>query len=181
MHVDVSAQGASCTSSDGYGCQALTLPSVGPVGSTFDTTPTVVTVKNTGNIPVYFNSIQMTETHDTNSAASNALRNEMNVCIKSTDPASAGGGGPWVEGNGKLTTAISLSPSVGENPVKLMPGETFPYQVEFYAGQDSGCGNISSTGPTTATRWGNYSTPASLTTDAQGGVVTPTLNFAFTG
>jgi hypothetical protein len=181
MHIDVSAPGASCASSDGYGCQALTLPGVGPVGSTFDTAPTVVTVKNTGNIPVYFSSIQMTETHDLNSAASNALGSEMNVCIKSTDPASDGGGGPWVEGNGPLSTAVSLVPSVVENPAKLMPGETFPYQVEFYAGQDSSCGRISSSGPSTAIRWGNYSTPASLTSNAQGGEVTPTLTFNFTG
>ncbi len=177
LHVAVSAPNATCTSNDASGCHALTLPAVGPVGSTFDSTPTVVTITNTGNIPAYFDSIQMSETHNANTA-STALRNEMNVCIKSTDPS-----GTWVEGNGPLTTAITLSPSVKENPVKMMPGETDTYQVEFYAGQDSaGCGTTVSDGTNTRAAWGGtYTTPASLTNAAQGGVVTPTLTFAFTG
>ena len=177
LHVAVSANGATCANGDASGCHALTLPDVGPVSSTFDSTPTVVTIKNTGNIPAYFDSIQMSETHNADTASA-ALRNEMNVCIKSTDPS-----GTWVEGNGPLLKAISLNPTVKENLVKVMPGQTESYQVEFYAGQDSaGCASTVSDGSNTRAAWGGtYTTPASLTNDAQGGVVTPTLTFNFTG
>lgn len=175
LHVAVSADGASCTNNDASGCHALSLPDVGPVGSTFDSTPTVVTITNTGTIPAFFDAIQMSETHNADTA-SVALRDGMNVCIKSTDPS-----GTWVEGNGPLTTATALNPTVKENPVKLMPGQTATYQIEFYAGQDSSCGTISSSGSHTAAIWGAYTTPASLADAAQGGVVTPTLTFSFNG
>jgi hypothetical protein len=175
LHVALTAPGAQCTNNDASGCHALTLPDVGPVGSIFDSTPTVVTITNTGNIPAFFDAIQMSETHNADTA-SVALRNAMNVCIKSTDDS-----GTWVEGNGPLTTATALTPSVQENPVKLMPGDTASYQVEFYAGQDSSCGTVSSDGPHTAGIWGAYTTPASLPNAAQGGVVTPTLTFSFHG
>ncbi len=180
VHVALSAPGATCTSSDASGCHALTLPNVGPVGSTFETPATVVTMKNTGNIPVYFTDIQMSATHDNNSASVRFL-DETNVCIKSTDYS-----GTWVEGNGPLLTALALHPSVAENPVELKPGDTATYWVDFYAGQDSACGTIYSSGPTTTSRWHDaighdYATPASLNNDAQGGVVTPTLTFSFHG
>ena len=108
LHVALSAPDATCTSSDASGCHALTLPAVGAVGSTFDSTAVTVTMTNTGNIPAFFDNIQMSETHNAD-AASLALRNQMNVCIKSTDPS-----GTWVEGNGPLTTAIGLHPTVKE-------------------------------------------------------------------
>ncbi|MGZ4601292.1 MAG: hypothetical protein ACXVYY_14430 [Oryzihumus sp.] len=58
--------------------------------------------------------------------------------------------------------------------------------MEFYAGKDSTCGATYSDGPNTANAWAQkvghaYQTPASLTNEAQGGTVTPTLTFAFTG
>ena len=185
VHVSVSASNATCTSRDASGCHALTLQDVGPVGSTFDSTPTIVTVKNTGNIPVTFNAIQISATHNNDSASAH-LFNEMNVCIKSTDPPSTSDS-TWVEGNGPLTTAVSLQPTVEENPLVLHVNETFTYQVEFYAGEDSSCGTVLSDGPTTRARWAHalgghgYSTPASLNNDAMGGVVTPTLTFSFNG
>jgi hypothetical protein len=180
VHVALSADGATCTSVDGSGCHALTLSDVGPVGSTFESTPTVVTMTNKGNIPVFFKAIQMSETHNADTA-SVALFNEMNVCIKSTDTS-----GTWVEGNGPLYIATALNPTVVENPVKLMPGETATYSVAFYAGQDSACGTTYSDGSHTRDAWAaaighGYLTPASLNNDAMGGVVTPTLTFSFTG
>jgi hypothetical protein len=179
LQVSVSANGATCTiNRPGDHCRALTLPSVGPVGSSFETPATHVQMTNTGNIPATFDAIQMSETHNVADPASNAFRDQMNVCIKSHDPS-----GTWVEGNGPLTTAISLHPSVEENPVVLQPGQSASYWVSFYAGQDSSeCGLITSSGSVTTGRWGGaYSTPASLTNAAQGGVVTPTLAFSFTG
>ena len=137
---------------------------------------------NTGNVPATFDAIQMSESHDTGSSASNALEREMNVCIQSTDAS----GGPWTEGNGPLTAAVALTPSVKENPVVLQPGDTATYQVSFYAGQDSHCNSVSSDGSHTKAAWDGYlghayQTPAPLNNDAQGGSVTPTLTFSYTG
>lgn len=177
--MSVSAPGTSCPDAS-YKCSSLTLPAVGPVGSTFETPATHVTVTNTGDIPSYFSAIQMSET-DNGTTASVALRNSMNVCIHSNDPS-----GTWVEGNGPLTTATALNPTVGQNPVKVDPGASVSYWVDFYAGQDSACGTEYSDGPSTTTAWtgylgGPYHTPASLPANAQGGSVTPTLTFSFTG
>ena len=177
--MSVWAPGTSCPNAT-YKCAAITLPDVGPVGSTFETTPTHVYVTNTGNIPAYFAAIQMSET-DTNSTHDAALRNAMNVCIHSTDPS-----GTWVEANGPLTVADALTPTVVENPVKVVPGQTVSYWVDFYAGQDSACGTIYSSGSHTTATWTGYlghayQTPASLPQDAQGGSVTPTLTFSYTG
>ncbi len=180
LHVSVAGSNTTCTLNDASGCHALTLPDVGPVGSTFDTKATVIKMTNTGDIPAYFSSIQMSETH-ANNTASDALRNQMNVCIHSKDPS-----GTWVEGNGPLTTATALTPTVQENPVELKPGQSATYWVEFYAGEDSSCGTTVSDGSHTASAWegydgGGYTTPASLTNAAEGGSVTPALTFAFTG
>ncbi len=197
---------APCNTKDSAttaGCTSLTLPDVGPFGSTFKSPQYVVYVTNTGNIPAYFDAFQLSVTTD-GSDASNYLRNETNVCLMSTDPS-----GSWVEGNGPLTTALALTPTVKENPVKVVPNQTVRYSAIFYAGQDTaapsgqttssdgvytsggtataGCGQIVSDGSLTRAAWegqdgySGYKTPASLTNDAQGGVITPTVTFSFTG
>jgi len=61
------------------------------------------------------------------------------------------------------------------------------FSVDFYAGQNSThCNQVSSDGTNTKAAWDGYQghayqTPASLTNAAQGGVITPTLTFSFTG
>ncbi len=178
LNVSLSAPGAVCASSD---CHAITLPDVGPFGSTFESTPTVVTMKNTGNIPVFFNAIQMSATHN-GDAASVSLASEMSVCIKSTDTT-----GTWVEGNGPLKIATWLNPTAGQNPVELGLGETATYWVSFYAGKNSSCGDDLQRRPEhhrprgTAAIGHGYQTPASLSANSMGGSVTPTLTFSFTG
>jgi predicted ribosomally synthesized peptide with SipW-like signal peptide len=182
LAVSLSSPDVSGCQSAGDHCASLNLPAVGPESSTFLTSNHVITVTNTGNIPAVFSSIQMTESHDGNSAASNALVHQMDVCIQSTDAS----GGPWTEGNGPLATAVALNPTVTENPVTLQPGDTATYVANFYAGRDSLCNPVSSDGSITRAAWdgydgGSYHTPASLTNAAEGGVVTPTLSFNFTG
>ncbi|HEX4699582.1 MAG TPA: hypothetical protein VH857_09515 [Actinomycetes bacterium] len=177
MHLTLTSSRGT-VSSDG---RTITLPAFGPVGSTFETDQTLIRVHNSGNIPVTTAAFQLGESHGS-SAASAALLNEMNVCIKSTDPS-----GTWTEGNGPLTTGVALTPSVVENPVVLQPGQSMTFSVGFYAGQNSThCGAVSSDGSNTRAAWdgydgGPYHTPASLTQDAMGGLVTPTLAFSFTG
>lgn len=180
LNVVVSSDDSSVCPTAASGCKELTLAPVGPVSSTFETPATHVTITNNGDIPAHFDAIQISES-DNNSTASATLRNEMNICIRSHDDS-----GTWVEGNGPLTTATSLNPTVKENNVVLAPGATASYWVSFYAGQDSSeCGTTTSDGPSTSAHWtsvsGAYHTPDSLTNAAQGGSVTPTLTFAYTG
>jgi hypothetical protein len=177
--VRISDGGGGDVSADG---KSVTLSPVGPTGSTFESDHQVVTVKNYGNIPVTSNAIQMTESH-VGTANNNALLAQTYVCIQSTDYS----GGPWTEGNGPLATAVALNPTVKQNAVVLQPGDTLTFSVDFYAGQDSSyCHPTSSDGPQTRAAWdgydgGPYHTPASLTDAAQGGTITPTLTFSFTG
>jgi hypothetical protein len=162
--------------------KSVTLSPVGPTGSTFESAHQVITIKNNGNIPATADAIQMTESH-VGTANNNALLAQTYVCIQSTDAS----GGPWTEGNGPLATAVALNPTVKQNPVVLQPGDTMTFSVDFYAGQDSSyCGNTSSDGTNTRAAWdgydgGPYHTPASLTDAAQGGTITPTMTFSFTG
>lgn len=184
LDVSVSAAGTDCPTADSH-CHALTLPAVGPVGSTFETAATQVVMTNTGDIPATFDAIQISEIHGT-ADASFYFRNQMNICIQGRD-ASNGTGPNWVEGNGPLTTAIALHPTVPQNPVVLAPGQTAKFWMSFYAGKDSSrCGTITSDGATTTSNWVAYQghayvTPPSLTSAAMGGVVTPTLTYSFTG
>jgi hypothetical protein len=167
--------------------KSVTLAPVGPTGSTFESAHQLITIKNNGDIPATADHFQMTESH-VGTANNNALLAQTNVCIMSTDPASVVGGGTWTEGNGPLTTAIGLNPTVKENTIVLHPGETMTFSVDFYAGRDSAnCHADYSDGPGTEAAWTSYQggaayhTPASLTDAAQGGTITPTLTFAFTG
>jgi hypothetical protein len=179
MDVQISDGGGGTVSADG---KSVTLSPVGPTGSTFESDHQIVKITNYSSIPVTSEAIQMTESH-ANSLNNNALLAQTNVCIQSQDYS----GGPWTEGNGPLTTAVALTPTVKQNAVVLQPGDSLTFSVDFYAGQDSSyCHEVYSDGSHTETTWegymgGPYHTPASLTNAAQGGVITPTLTFSFTG
>jgi predicted ribosomally synthesized peptide with SipW-like signal peptide len=181
MNVVVSASNVPGCETATNGCKSLSLPDVGPVGASFESPATHVVVTNNGNVAAYFDAMQMSES-DNGSTASVTLRNEVNICIRSNDNS-----GTWVEGNGPLTTAVALHPTVKQNAVKLDPGQSASYWFSLYAGQNSAeCGTTSSDGSNTRAAWdgydgGAYHTPASLTDAAQGGSVTPKLTFSFTG
>ena len=179
MNVQITNGGGGTVSPDG---KTVTLPAFGPTGSTFESTHRIITVTNNGNATVKSLAFQMSESH-VGTANNNALLAQTNVCIQSTDLS----GGPWTEGNGPLTAAVALHPTVAQNPVTLVAGQSMTYSVDFYAGQNSTqCNAVHSDGPNTNAAWngylgGPYTTPASLTNAAQGGVITPTLTFSFTG
>lgn len=176
--MNMQIRGPGALSEDG---KSITLPTFGPTGSTFESDKQVVTVTNNGDIPVTSAAIQMSESHS-GSANNNALFAQTNVCIMSHDPS-----GTWTEGNGPLSTAVALTPTVGQNSVVLQPGESITVWVTYYAGKDSdNCSEVSSDGPKTTAAWNGYQghgyqTPASLTNAAQGGRITPTMTFSFTG
>jgi hypothetical protein len=161
----------------------LSLTSPAPVGSTFETPASQVWVTNTGNVPVTETSIQMGAT--AGNSAGNNLLDQMSVCLHSWDlsygPAYAGPG--WVEANVPLSAAIARTPTVVENPVVIAPGASIWYSMDFYAGQDSACGSIYSSGPSTSAFYtgelGAYTTPASLSNNAEGGIVTPTFTYNY--
>ena len=94
MNVQITNGGGGAVSADG---KSVTLPAVGPTGSTFESTHQIITIKNNGNIPATADAFQMTESH-VGTANNNALLAQTNVCIQSTDPS----GGPWTEGNGPV-------------------------------------------------------------------------------
>jgi predicted ribosomally synthesized peptide with SipW-like signal peptide len=177
MNLQVSGPGT--VSNDG---KSITLDAFGPTGSTFESTKQVVTITNNGDIAATADAIQMTVAASGN-ANDIALFNQTNVCIQSTDYS----GGPWTEGNGPLSAAVALNPTVKQNAVVLDPGDTMTFSVTYYAGQDSAnCRPVSSDGSHTSAAWDGYlghpyQTPASLTNAAQGGTITPTMTFSFTG
>lgn len=171
-------------SSDG---RSVTLPALGPVNSTFESTHRVITLTNTGDIDVTAVAFQLSETH-VGTANNNALAAQINVCVQSTDKS----GGPWTEGNGPLSAAVNLVPTVNQSPVVMSHNpaginHSRTFSVDFYAGKDSSwCNRVHSDGPHANAAWTalvgrEYSTPPSLNNAAIGGLVTPKLTFSFTG
>jgi hypothetical protein len=164
------------------GCRSISFPAVAAVNSTFETDTHRITITNMGDIPVMEKEINFSDSNN-GSSASLYLRAQMNVCVMSGDPAPAT---PWVVASGPLTKGEGLTPGVTLNQhpsLALAPGGTDWYDVSFYAGQDSArCGHgPSSAGVDDVVNWGTYVTPASLTNDAMGGSVTPSVTFAYTG
>jgi hypothetical protein len=167
--------------------KSVTLPVLGPVSSTFESTHRVITLTNTGDIDLTAVAFQLSETH-AGAANNNALASQLNVCVQSADKS----GGPRTEGNGPLWAAVNLVPTLARNPLVMShnPGgvnHSMTFSVDVYAGKDSTqCNPVHSDGLHTNAAWNalvghGYSTPASLTNAAIGGVVTPKLTFSFTG
>jgi predicted ribosomally synthesized peptide with SipW-like signal peptide len=213
MNVVVSAPGAvengSDCSNSGENCTAITLPSFGPVGSTFATTPEVVTVTNNSNIPVTEVSVALT---DTNNNA--GLQSDVWACFFVPKTMATIGAplavesttNPWVVvANEPLTTVEAYGATFTEAP--LASGGQDQYGVVFYAGDaNTGCGNTyslvapygSSSGifypgyggsipsayqlfdPTQGSGTGNSAAGTLGPTD-QGGTITPTMTYTFTG
>jgi hypothetical protein len=165
---------------------------VGPVGSTFDSTPVTINEVNVGNIPLTETTAQLADTYSGANNAGAYLQNGMDVCITSND------GGFIVVANGPLTTGTALSPSINfGGPTVLTPypsaTDSDAFTIEFYAGQNTtDCGTSWSVGSHTASVWSGAGTwagpwptpnlwvmPASLVPQAEGGAVTVTISNAF--
>lgn len=112
-----------CTSA-AVGCTSITLPTVGPVGSTFDSTPIPVTITNTGSVPVTQMQVAVS---DTNNNAT--LEQELGLCLYYSGAAQLNG----------LLTSLEGTPAI--LPGTLAVGGSDTYSVDFYAGQSSSqCG-----------------------------------------
>jgi hypothetical protein len=112
-----------CTSAS-VGCTSITLPTVGLVGSTFDSTPIPITITNTGNVPVTEMQVAVS---DTNNNAT--MEQELGLCLYNSGASQL---------NGLLA---SLKGTHALLPGTLAVGGTDTYSVDFYAGQGSSmCG-----------------------------------------
>ncbi len=74
-----------CTSAS-VGCTSITLPTVGLVGSTFDSTPIPITITNTGNVPVTEMQVAVS---DTNNNAT--MEQELGLCLYNSGAAQLNG------------------------------------------------------------------------------------------
>ena len=148
------------TSSSG---PTLTLPPVGPTGSSFTTGDHTVTITNESNIPV--NEITSTPSDSfAGGAANTALDAESYLCEVSSNT---------VIYNGPLHSAPA-QPIAGT----LAAGATDSYTVNVYAGNEpTACGSVTTVG---AAATAGTSTAPSLNNDAQGGVIDPTLTVSYT-
>ena len=121
MNVTVSSPGAS-----GNGTPSITLPAVGPVGSSFMTSYDV-TITNNSNIPV--NEISYTLSDNNNNGT---FQSETWACIYSDG---------YLYANEPLTTIEGYGQSAQLVP-NINPGGTDSYTLVIYAGttENTGCG-----------------------------------------
>jgi len=131
LGLTLSASGATGNGSVG---NPLVLPAVGNVGSSFVSTPELITITNTGSLAASEINLQVTDsaTLANNNVTNSALANEMYACFYSDGSLVFNGLLSAVEGLGNMAVGGSV-------PV----GGTDTYQVVFYAGSvDTGCGNV---------------------------------------
>jgi hypothetical protein len=168
----------------GNGTPYLTLGSVGPVGSSFSTSPEPITITNKGSVTVTEVALRLTDEH-----SNSTFEREVWACFYSEG---------HLYFNEPLTTVESYG-WVAFSDLTIAPRGTATYTAVFYAGphETTGCG-----GPYTAYRapvFGNftgvylmpldYSGPApslgpnpvaaSLTNPAERGAVTPTVTISY--
>jgi len=74
-----------CTSAS-VGCTSITLPTVGPVGSTFDSTPIPVTITNTGDVPVTDMQVGVSDTNN-----NTTMEHELGLCLYNSGAAQLNG------------------------------------------------------------------------------------------
>ena len=138
-----------CTSAS-VGCTSITLPTVGPVGSTFDSTPIPVTVTNTGSVPVTQMQVAVSDTN-----TNTTMEQELGLCLYNSGAAQL---------NGLLT---SLEGAPAALPGTLAVGGSDTYSVDFYAGQASSqCGGAAIPSLTPGAEDGSVTTTITVTFDS---------------
>ena len=138
-----------CTSAS-VGCTSITLPTVGLVGSTFDSTPIPITITNTGNVPVTEMQVAVS---DTNNNAT--MEQELGLCLYNSGASQL---------NGLLA---SLKGTHALLPGTLAVGGTDTYSLDFYAGQGSSmCGGPAVSSLTTGAEDGSVTTTITVTSNS---------------
>ena len=175
LSVVLSANGAR-----GNGTANITLESFGPAGSSFMTPSTSIKITNNGTLTTSGVALQL-------SARGVKLEKETWVCLV---------------GDGRIVVNESLTKvqDYGEVAIQgltLVPGATASYVVVYYAGttENTGCGGAFTGYSATPSNGypGQYSTTEaypsgttnpgalSLTQDAQGGTLVPTVTISYVG
>jgi predicted ribosomally synthesized peptide with SipW-like signal peptide len=129
--LSVVLNGPAGTNWTGSGTPDMTLPSVGPVGSTFISPAQLITITNNGSLTA--NEINLQVTDSPGNSAGSALAKEMSLCLYSDN---------YIVFNGLL----SADEALGNMAVtgSIAPGLTDTYTAVFYAGdEDTECGNVS--------------------------------------
>jgi predicted ribosomally synthesized peptide with SipW-like signal peptide len=169
LSVVVSSPDAPGCTTSADNCTTLTLDSVGPEGSTFDTPASLITITNTGSIPATEISMTISDTPVNSAGLDNGgtLASEMGLCMYSD-------GAPVV--NGDLSAVEGGSPyDLGDSLLAGTPG-TDSYSADFYAGEGSSECGATAIGVATDTA---ATTP--LTTLAEGGSDTVSLAITYNG
>jgi predicted ribosomally synthesized peptide with SipW-like signal peptide len=162
----------------GNNTATLTFPNPGPVGSTFVAVDPV-TITNNSNIPVTEIGLQLTDPDNVSNAQSAALDTETWACFYSDGELLYNEAMPTVEGYSNATVTGTIA-----------PGATDTYTIVFYAG-DNGANDPACGGAFTGFSGGAYttyeavpqaaSTAPSLNSDAEGGMINPTLTLTYQG
>ena len=123
--------GPAGTSWPGSGTPNMTLPSVGPVGSSFISPAQLITITNDGSLTA--NEINLKVTDVPGNSAGSALASEMSLCLYSDNTVVFNGLLPADEALGDMQVAGTV-----------LVGGTDTYTAVFYAGNEAtGCGNVS--------------------------------------
>jgi len=177
LSVVLSASGAS-----GNGTPNVVLRSLGPIGSSFMSAPTLITITNNGTMMATEVALQLSDLH-----TNTALENETWACL-------------YRDGNVVFNEPLTIAEGYGLSAIghlDLAPGDTDLYTAVYYAGpnEGTGCGGTYSSfsavpydgfpGQYNADKpyLGGSTNPAalSLTNPAEGGTITPTVTVTYQG
>ena len=138
-----------CTSA-AVGCTSITLPTVGLVGSSFDSTPIPVTITNTGSVPITQMQVAVSDTN-----TNTTMEHELGLCLYNSGAAQL---------NGLLT---SLEGTPAALPGSLPVGGSDTYAMDFYAGQASSqCGGAVVPSLSPGAEGGSVTTTITVTFDS---------------
>lgn len=171
---------STCTQS-GDGTANLTLTSMTDVGSSFMTSPCLITIHNDGTVAVNEVAVQLTDSNN-----NGTFQGETWACFYSDGAILA---------NEPLTTVEGYGQTAVAGPIPV--GGTDSYTVVFYAGpsEDTGCGaayahvggayNGFPSSYTASEPYpqspGTNPAAATLTNGAEGGTLIPTFTFTYQG
>jgi hypothetical protein len=170
-------------------CTALVLPAIGPTASTFDSGPITVTVTNTGTTTATISDLPLTNPVASPTAADVALAQQTYLCTvfphQNPNPNNPQVG--WaVLSNTSVDSYVSnpggrSSGDAGNVLIKLSPGGTFTFEMDFFAGQPTnfcadhgqfaGGAMVLTPGPDT------QGVLTGLDNTAEGGTINPTISF----
>ena len=169
--VALTSPDANCTLVS-QGCTTITLPNVGPTGSSFTSGDQTMTVTNTGNVNLTEMYLLIGSTYPTS-----ALATEAYICVASTGIGT--GGTPYLLYNGPIS-GLPTTPGWSQGGDMLTTAGTTPTSTS--APTDNWIYNVYS-GPAAASPCGftNISPSTGLNNDAMGNSITLSATMTYQG